>query len=231
MSWSVIIVAKGMWSVTEKCLNSLLETVNDYLQIVYVDNDTPKTEDSWERVQDWKAKHPSILRHCHLYKFDSFTSLADCWNFAINEVSVGSKILLCNNDIVFHAPGWLEQFNEGLNQEGVGAVGLVGMSWRHTPFIQGCLLGFTTKTFYQVGDFDNQFQFTCEDVDWCRRMQNLGLGIKSYENLREQGIVSHGEGTTRNYYKDSIKEMQRLAHISRVNYCYKWTYPDISIHD
>lgn len=230
MTWSVVVVAKGMWPVTEKCLDSLLATTKpgQIQTIEYIDNGTPPGEDSWKRFLEYYPKRLDqvtwMTRECEA------TSLPKLWNDAVSMVA-GGNVLLLNNDIEFRGPGWLDVFEQALEEPGVGVTGVVGMSWRNTPFIQGAVFAFKEATYRLIGPFDEQFEFTCEEVDWCKRAAQVGLGIKSNEWLREQNIVYHHEGATRNYYKEDIKHYQYLAHLSRLRWCYKWTYPDIHIHD
>jgi len=238
MTWHVVVVAKGMWSVTQRFLESLRSTWPadvDYI-VTYVDNGTPSDEDSWEQSKEWiltNIDRPLVER----YQFGPpGESLSACWNFALFDSDYAQytdveKVLVCNNDIIFHKPGWLEEFDEALNDQNVGQVGLVGMSWRNVSFIQGAVFALRKDVLEKVGRFDEQFTFTCEDVDYSKRLQDIGYKIKSFEWLRDNGTIEHLEGATRNHYKDQTKEMQRQAHISRINWCYKWTYPDIHIHD
>lgn len=237
--WSVVVVARGMWETTQKCLDSLIETKSPDrgLQIFYADNGSPLEEDSWNKFRRWSRNLIDDRRQDVTVMSREFTgldgdgvALSRCWNFGAR-ASEGRYLLFCNNDIVFNQTGWTQEFESGLNEDGVGAVGLVGMSWLNTPFIQGSLLATTMKVWDKVGEFDERYLFTCEDTDWCKRMQELGYKIKSYEHLRDNGAIVHSEGSTRNYYKDRTKEMQRRAHISRIEFCYRWTYPYVTIHD
>jgi len=217
-----------MWPVTEKFLNSLDETIGVEYEAVYVDNGSP-TKSSWFHSLGWYEEHKAS-------KFKSLFEAEDCclsacWNKAIDHHSSGEYILVANNDIVFHKAGWCEQFEQALNEPDIGFVGLVGMSWRNIPFVQGSLMAFKRETFEKVGRFDERYLFTCEDVDWAKRAQDLGYRFRTFENLRDDGTIEHTEGATRNFYRDMTIEMQRRAHISRIEFCYKWTFPDVSIYD
>lgn len=233
--WTAVVVAKGMWDITQNFLDTLLETTDpgQIREIVYLDNGTPTGEHSWGSSAEWAKKNDSqtLLVTRMMGPFPPW-NLSEAWNHGIHMSRWGNdKVLVCNNDISFHGPGWLNEFEAGLDEEGVGIVGTIGMSWKDTPFIQGSLLGFKRKTFDDVGGFDTQFEFTCEDVDFAKQVAGRGLGIKAFEKFRDSGTIRHLEGATRNYYKGDTKRYQYLAHLSRLRFCYKWTYPDISIHD
>lgn len=237
--WSVVVVARGMWETTQQCLDSLIATKSSdrTVQIFYADNGSPIEENSWNKFWGWMKKVIDDGRadvRLMAQGFDGLdgdgVTLSKCWNFGA-QVTNGKYLLFCNNDIVFNQVGWMQEFEDGLNEDKIGAVGLIGMSWLQTPFIQGSLLATTREVWNKVGGFDERYLFTCEDVDWCRRMQEFGYSIKSYEHLRDSGAIFHSEGSTRNYYKDRTKEMQRRAHISRIEFCYKHTYPLVTIWD
>lgn len=229
--WSVIVVARGMWPVTERFLNSLEETIGVEHEIIYIDNGSPD-QSSWFHANGWLIERfgkNSRNMLVVVYPGDGHC-LSKCWNEGARHAK-GERVLISNNDIVFQKSGWCETFQAGLDELGVGIVGMTGMSWRNIPFIQGSLFAMKKSTYEEVGSFDERYPFTCEDVDYCKRLQDLGMSIKSYEGLRNDGTIEHAEGATRNFYTDRTIEMQRRAHISRIEFCYKWTYPDVSIHD
>jgi hypothetical protein len=230
--WSVVTVAKGMWPVTEKMLDSLLATiqVDQVDRIVYCDNGTPPSEDSWDRSWAWEIDHSSIFQRI---RYARPMSLSLIWNEAVR-CTYTDYVLVCNNDVIFHKPGWLDEFEQALNEPGIGVVGLVGMSWKNTPFIQGSVMAFKRSTFDAVGGFDEQFEFTVEDVDFSKRVMKLGLIIKSFEKLRDDGSIEHIANATRNYYKDDLRHYQYLGHLSRLRFCYKYFDElggQIQIHD
>lgn len=227
--WSVVVVAKGMWPFTEKCLNGLLQTwVSDdnRAEIVYVDNGTPVSEDSWARASEWAFTCGLPVK---LLRFVEPVSLAKAWNEGLS-VTIGDKLLVINNDLIFHDKTWLQEFEKDLADPKVGATGLNGMSWSGTSFIQGSIFAMRRDIWLKIGQYDERFLFTCEEVDYCKRIQDEGYELRYHPELRDK-VIEHLEGATRNYYKNDVKEYQRLAHISRLEYGYKWTYPSISIHD
>lgn len=227
MLWSVIVVAKGMWPFTERCLNSLTQTwpTSDRLEIIYIDNGTPLGENSWQSASVWASGKQLPVK---MLRFVSPVNLSVAWNAGL-DIASGENLLVINNDLIFHSPGWLEAFSSGLANLDVGIVGITGMSWSNIPFIQGSIFAFRRDILDRVGNFDEQFDFTCEDTDFSKRIQDNGYSIKSYEYLRG-GVIEHLEGATRNYYRDDTTKYQLLAHISRIKFCYKWQL-EIRIHD
>ena len=218
--WSCIIVAKGMWPVTERCLSTLLQTTDRRLELIYVDNGTPVSESpkSWEEMSRWSTERVLPIK---MALFEDAVPLARAWNVCLR-MSTGSKILICNNDLVFHKVGWLEEFEKALDDPAVGIVGVTGMSWQHTAFIQGSIFAIRREDVSPGGQFgfDERFLFTCEEVDFNLRLQRDGKRIQVLEHLKGE-YIEHLEGATRNYYKADTTAYQRLAHISRLEFCYK----------
>lgn len=227
MLWSVVVVAKGMWSFTERCLSSLIQTwpPNDRLEIIYIDNGTPAGEYSWKLASKWSSEKNLPIK---MLRFIQPVNLSVAWNAGL-DIASGDNLLVINNDLIFHSAGWLEEFSSGLSDSNVGIVGITGMSWSNIPFIQGSIFAFRRDVLDRVGNFDEQFDFTCEDTDYSKRIQDAGYAIRSYEHLRGS-VIEHLEGATRNYYRDDTTKYQLLAHISRIKFCYKWQLP-IRIHD
>lgn len=220
--WSVITVAKGMWPVTKNFLDSLYETADEEIDLIYVENGSPDYV-AWNEVCRWGMDHRQPRQPMKMYRFDKSVCLAAAWNTAVT-MAVGNRILICNNDIVFHRHGWLQAFGSSLDDKSVGIVGMTGMSWHDVPFIQGSIFAFEREMFY-VGDevgFDTRFEFTCEEVDFNLRVQLAGKKIVQLPYLRDEGYIEHLEGATRNFYKSETTNYQRLAHRSRLEFCYKW---------
>lgn|SRR3990167_7218841 len=221
-TWSIVVVAKGMWPVTREFLQSLRATLPVSVELVYIDNGTPAGEDSWQAASCYLVDTPVTFCPAKMARFEGEgVNLSKAWNTAIS-MATAARILVCNNDLVFLKPGWLEQFEVALDDMSVGAAGMTGMSWRWVPFLQGSLFAFRKEVFEQVGGFDERFQFTCEDVDFCKRLQAAGYRIHPIDPPLLGEYVFHHEGATRNYYKQDIVKYQRLAHLSRLEYCYKY---------
>src|SRR3990167_6428639 len=216
---SVIVVAKGMWPVTKSFLDTLCETADEEIDLIYVENGSPDYA-SWNEANQWGMRRSKPMK---MYMFEEPVCLAKAWNTAFR-MSVGERVLICNNDLIFHRHGWLQAFNMALDDGNVGVVGMTGMSWHNVPFIQGSIFAFRRDMFY-VGDeigFDERFEFTCEEVDFNLRVQQAGKNIVQLPYLRDDGYIEHLEGATRNFYRDQTTNYQRLAHRSRLEFCYKW---------
>lgn len=240
--WSVVVVAKGMWKeVTQRFIETLLETDEGLVgEIIYVENGSPD-KDSWHDASSFFAERFITAKMIWL---DKELTLSGAWNTGARVASY-QRLLFCNNDLWFTDSGWLSEFDSVLDDEKVGIVGITGMSWMNTPFIQGSLFGVREENlvtgvhgiqndrrslFVTEYGFDERFLFTCEDVDFSKRLQMDGLSIKSLEHLRGTK-VHHAEGATRNFYRDDTIDYQRRAHLSRIEFCYKWTYPLVQITD
>lgn len=230
MRWSVVVVAKGMWSFTKEFLDSFISTTGDgpSVELIYVDNGTPVYEDSWRQFSEWDGLHLFAVNK--MLKFREGVNLSRAWNEAVG-VATGERVLVCNNDLCFLKPGWLDLIDIALEDKTNGVVGMTGMSWRNIPFIQGSLFAFRRELFEEIGQFDERFEFTCEDVDFCKKAQDEGHKIHMIQPALLGEYIFHHEGATRNYYKEDTIDYQRRAHRSRLEFCYKWLYPAIEIHD
>ncbi len=216
--FSVIVVAKGMWPVTKNFLDTLCETVDREIDLIYIENGSPDFS-AWNEACKWATHRCRPMKMCF---FEESVCLAKAWNTAFR-MSSGDRILICNNDIIFHKTGWFKEFDLALDDEGVGVVGMTGMSWHHVPFIQGSIFAFRREMFYAADEigFDERFEFTCEEADWCLRIQKTGKRIVQLPHLKGE-YIEHLEGATRNFYRDETTNYQRLAHRSRLEFVYKW---------
>lgn len=225
MIWSVIVVGKGMWPVTQRCLETLLETTKGRtLDLIYLDNGSPAGEDSWERAVKWSWE----TYRCKILKFDPpGVSLAHAWNVGFGmtyaQYHPEGRILILNNDLFFKKAGWLDQLEVELSFEGIGITGPRGMSWFFSSFIQGSIFAFRPEMFYAGGEtgFDERFVFTCEEVDFNQRIQRDGYRISQLPHLMGE-YIEHLEGATRNYYRDETTNYLRLSQLSRLEYCHKY---------
>lgn len=220
MSIDIIIVAKGMWNTTRTCLDSLCSTIGSEIKIIYIDNGTPEGENSYEQFLAWAEENVNKGTVVGYYssKEERPLNLAAAWNKGL-ENSTAELILVLNNDLIFREAGWWDEFEAALSDPTIGIVGLNGLSWANVPFIQGSCFAFTRDTLAKVGMFDPRFEFTTEDVDYSKRIQDIGLSIRSFEHLRPK--IEHLEGATRNHYAGETKHYLELAHISRIRFCYK----------
>lgn len=239
-NWTAIIVAKGLWQYTERCLNSMIAT-SSVRDVVYIDNGTPSDQNSAQDFADWQAAHSDVT--CQVLVIPPHEipwwpkpimvgdALSACWNKGI-DLAKGDRFLVLNNDVAFSQVGWLERFDGELNNPMCGVVGLNGMSWHGTGFVQGSIFGIRRDAWERVGRFDELLEFSCEEVDWNLRAQQIGFYIRSFEDLR--GVIQHEDGITRRHYKDTEWWVMYKAHEARLRYCYKWAPLDgqpISIND
>jgi len=238
---SIVVVAKGLWPVTERCLETLCDTVDHEIEIVYVDNGTPPGHDSLEKFMRWSTSRKGLRVQTIMYPPTKMMfmgkeilvglPLPSCWNAgAALTATTGNTLLIINNDLVFKSTGWYSSVNAALSEEGVGIVGLYAMSWHNASFIQGSFLAMRRTTFQRVGLFNEWLEFTCEDVDFCFRAQKLGYRIKMLPELHDK--VIHLDNTTRNSYPDNRTYFQYKAHESRLRFCYLYSeLGSVDIHD
>jgi len=224
MQWSIITVARGMWHVTERFLRTVQETVGREVELIYVDNGSPDKE-AWNAVSQWVVGRREFTP-VKMIRFSPGVCLSKCWNSAL-DVASGERILIANNDIIFHQPGWLEKFDEVLSDSTVGVTGIVGMSFHDVPFIQGSLFAIPKTIYDEIGEFDERFEFTCEDVDYSKRIQDKGYRIRMIEPQLQPEYLYHEGHATRNFYDkvtgaNEHSTFREMAHISRIRFCYKY---------
>src|SRR3989304_1609916 len=123
-------------------------------------------KEAWNAVSQWVVGRREFTP-VKMIRFSPGVCLSKCWNSAL-DVASSEQILIANNDIIFHKPGWLEKFDEVLSDPTVGVTGIVGMSWNNIPFIQGSLFAVLRGVYDLVGPFDERFEFTCEDIDYSK---------------------------------------------------------------
>ena len=232
MQWSIITVARGMWHVTERFLRTVQETVGREVELIYVDNGSPDKE-AWHAVSQCVVGRREFTP-VKMIRFSPGVCLSKCWNSAF-DIASGERILIANNDIIFHQLGWLEKFDEALADPTVGVTGIVGMSWNNIPFIQGSLFAVLRNVYDLVGPFDERFEFTCEDIDYSKRIQDRGYRIHMIQPELQPDYLYHEGHATRNYYdrlagvgsnpENTYSTFREMAHISRLRFVYKWNLP------
>ncbi len=228
--WSVVIVAKGLWQYTERCLNSLMQTA-EIGEVVYIDNGTPEADassvvnfrawaDAQKSLRNWQQiTVPPRQQPWFNGPITVGDPLATCWNRGVR-LTTGERVLILNNDLVFSQEGWLKEFDRWLDNPQCAVVGLAGMSWHGVGFVQGSCFATRKDVFEKIGYFDELLEFSCEEVDWNYRAQLAGYIIHACDHLRDR--ISHEDGTTRRYYKDAEWWIMYKAHEARLRFCYKW---------
>lgn len=234
MSWSIITVAKGLWPVTQQCLQSMYEHLpqDQQYEVVYIDNGSPEGESGANQYLEWMLEHqdrfmPPVMKVIPPIKrefyrgpaFDYGVGLSTAWNMAVR-LSHCDKLLFVNNDISFTGGDWLPAFEIKLHDPQCAVVGVRSMSWHNVAFNQGSLFALRRDVYDKVGPFDERMEFSCEEVDFQYRTIQMGYNNPTCEWLASK--AHHEDGVTRRHYRDAEWYMLFLAHQSRLLFCYKW---------
>jgi len=210
---------------TRQCLKTLKETIGteDY-EMILIDNGS---QDNWDAMR--LLGEEALPNRSIVHRFQTNEPIAACWNFAFH-LSTGDKVLLLNNDLIFNKTGWLEQILQPLDRSEVGAVGSTKMSWNNVEFLEGAVLAFNRDIAKSiVGDagtiFDDGFEFTCEEMDFCYRLTQAGKELVSCP-VELLGLISHLHHGTISYMFLEGVDMLNVMHKSRLYFCRKWGLPD-----
>ena len=160
-------------------------------------------------------------------------AVSRCWNDAILNYAMGDMILLLNNDVVFQRKGWVGMLADAARRPGIGAAGSRVLSWNGQTFLEGSFLAFRKEAALAIAEngqiFDEQFTFTCEDVDFSRRILKSGLDL-GVADIEGQGYVKHlGHGTMSWSNHDggwNGVSILDVMHENRLKFCRKWGLPD-----
>lgn len=191
-----------------------------------IDRRVDETEDQyWDRM---KIRQQTFVNGW-LKHNEANEPVAKCWNDAIAEAQ-GDTIFLINNDIIFHKPGWAQLLCETLyKQPNVGAVGGQLMSWNRFMFLEGSVFVFDRERVMKVAEngkiFDEQFTFTCEEVDLCARLENTGHLLLMLP-LEENKYYTHlRHGTLSQMVHEGV-DMLTIMHDNRKRLCVKYGLPE-----
>ena len=128
------------------------------------------------------------LEYASVVHFEDNAPVSVRWNQAI-ENTRNDFLVFLNNDMIFHKPGWMSLLTDPLSSSEVGASGSHILHWNGFYFLEGSIFAFTRQTAQEVKNadgyvFDEQFEFTCEDADFCHR---LGFRGKRLQEVRVEG--------------------------------------------
>jgi GT2 family glycosyltransferase len=173
--FSVIVVTYNSEQHIEKCIESIIYYSPDDTEIIIVDN-SGKDYGLKDVVVNKSGSYPSGL------------------NQGIVRCS-GSHIVCCNSDIIA-TPGWLSAMRQTIGQ-GYGiatpisnfASGIQGMNnWpvqvctMDVRFFIGFCFMLTPYNYHLIGNFDEQFEFENDDIDYSMRATKSGIRM---------GVVPH----------------------------------------
>lgn len=179
---------------TINCLDSLARTIDTAAnEIILVDNGSLDGGLALRLLEEKKSLFPQSV----ILKSEDNRHISTWWNDCVVQAR-HDEIVLVNNDVVFHSPAWLPALVNPLSSPSIGASGSRMLSWSGINFLEGAFLAFK-KSYVQplLGErpFDEQFEFTCEDLDFCYRLTKLGRSLLQTD-IEQLGFVTHlGHGT------------------------------------
>lgn len=223
---NVIMVARDLWEMTRKALETLMFTMSAPWQLIFVNNgSTDETGEGFETVAPtWTWQHYQGYQ-VHHYKRPM--SLAAAWNKAWGLADPNARYtLFANNDIVFHQYGWWDRFQTAIDG-GMDLVGIQEMTWYRFRFVEGSLLAAKTGTFKAMEEsgklFDTRFKLSCEDADLSERFLRAGLKIGQVHGLQPDYLVHIGHQTLQRF--GATEDLIGKMNASRRALCKKWGHP------
>jgi len=212
-------------AMTKIALETMQKTVDQAYQKVLVDNGS---NDGGKTMAMLSSFCNAEAGDC-VIRFDRNEPVAYCWNIAIAFWAKGDTIVLVNNDVVFNKIGWLTALVDAVRPEGVGAAGSRTLNWNGFRFLEGSFLAFrrqVAQSIAQDGDvFDVQFDFTCEDVDFCERLTRAGKRLVEVP-IEGMGYVTHAHHGTLAWMNEeggwNGKSILDVMHESRRKICRKY---------
>lgn len=223
---NVIVVARDLWDITRKCLESMIFTMSAPWRLVFVDNGSEdETREAFEEIaKTWSWQY---FNGYDVISTGRPMAVSVGWNRGFARIDPDATYtLFANNDIVFHQHGWWDRF-QALIDGGIDLVGLQEMTWYRFRFVEGSLFAARTKTFLQLADadgklFDQQFKLSCEDVDLSERFLRAGLRIGQVPGLQPDYLVHIGHASLSHH--GAREDLKAKMHESRERLCKKYDY-------
>lgn len=219
-------------SMTDECLRTLRDTADEDYELVLVDNgsqDYPKTVD---HLGGFVTSMGMPAGRCHVVCYLDNRPIASCWNDSIKNHCQGDVIVLLNNDVVFNRPGWLSLLSRAAKQPNVGCAGSKMMGWNGFTFLEGAFLAFRKDIVEKVlapDIFDTRFLFTCEEVDFCVRLEQAGYRLVE-TRLEDAGYAKHLHHGTLSWSNEeggwNGRSILEVMHESRKLLCRKYGKSD-----
>lgn len=225
---SIIIPTKNAVHFMERCIWSLLETVDQSispLEIIIIDNG------STDGMQEFAKKYQSYLRY---FKINPTANFSEMNNFGVRK-SQGKFLLFLNNDTEMIQHGWLVKLhqlyggNVGIlgvkqlypNQRTIYHAGMV-FDWNRQPthlypdelktfrgvnrtrdfqMVNGACMFMSRENFDLVHGFDDKYVFGYEDCDLCFKVRAMG---KRVVYTPEVEIIHFGQGSGSRAHLDKM---------------------------
>jgi len=210
---------------TKVCLETLKATADEEYEIILIDNGS-KTNILFDYLIPL-AETSEVYRHP--YQYPTNESIAFCWNNIIELSSNSDVILLLNNDVIFNRVGWMSSLANAARIPDVGMAGSRLMSWNGFSFLEGAFLAFRKEVALKIVQdgkpFDEQFVFTCEDVDFCQRLLAAGYRLLP-TGIEDNGMVTHLRHGTLSWMTHDGVSILDIMHDSRKKLCRKYGMPE-----
>ena len=212
-------------AMTKIALETMKATVDQSYQKVLIDNGS---NDGGKTMALLSSFCNAEAGDC-VIQFKRNEPVAHCWNVAIAFWAKGDVVVLVNNDVVFNKSGWLSALVDAARPEGVGAAGSRTLHWNGFKFLEGSFLAFRRQAASDIAKdgniFDEQFDFTCEDVDFCERLSRNGKRLVEVP-IEGMGYVTHAHHGTLSWMNEeggwNGKSILDVMHESRRKLCRKF---------
>ncbi len=219
---------------TYKCLDSFMQTIGSLdVEVFVIDNGSKDSGKIFELLLAYKQYERDKLKF-NFRRYTDNAPIAQRWNEAIIE-SLGEIIVLVNNDVVFNKVGWLDKLILPIYNSSaiVGVTGSKLMSWNEFSFLEGAFIAFSRTVANEFSDsgklFDEQFEFTGEEVDFCHRVELNGKKLIE-TGIESQGYVTHLHHGTLCWMNEDGgwqgRSILDVMHESRRRLCRKWNKPE-----
>lgn len=197
---SIVIIAHNRLDVTKPCIESLIQTTQDY-EFILVDNGSTDGTSEWVK---------NAIPHAKVIKNSKNLGVPIARNQGIRQTTT-NYIILMDNDVTVQ-PGWLDDIMDPVINGNADAVGIEGWqidagfaaSWKcqnsneRFDYLGGACTLFKRKIFETVGLLDEGFSPAYyEDVDICIRAKAGGYKLAWLPTSRiihkEHATLIHGQ--------------------------------------
>lgn len=227
----VIVVARGLWEMTQKSLEGLIFTADRNWSLTFMSNGSEdKTVESFEAIAPtWSWQYFCGYKFIAMKRHEALSAAWNrCFRYGEREAEY---TIFANNDIYYHKAGWMSRLIETL-EAGADLTGIQHMSWYKFAFLEGSLLAGRTETFRKLVQpgtkyklFDTRFKLSCEDVDLCHSALMLDMSLVPTQGLQPDWLVHLGHQTINAVGQTDKKILDRM-HEARRELCRKWGYEE-----
>lgn len=213
---------------TDRCLVTLASTISTpHNELILVDNGSQDDGKALDLLKSKKDLFPVSV----VVRSEENRNISTWWNDCLG-LATHDEIILLNNDIVFNKAAWYSELLYPLGSNQTAASGSRMLGWNGVSFLEGAFLAFRKSVVLPIlGDrpFDEQFEFTCEDMDFCYRLTKAGRNILA-TGIEEKGYVTHlGHGTLSWSNEEggwNGQSILNVMHQGRLKFCRKHGLPE-----